>query len=136
VHPLLDGVKAKIERATLHLEKFRRDASPFEDGAYTTRVDPDLPAGVFRLFAKDMGLGSPPVQLMLLAGEIAYQLRSALDHIAFVFATDLPEIAREFPIFDNREGYEKKGRAKIEGMSSYHEEIVVSVHLCLPAFWG
>src|SRR5580704_11097488 len=112
MHPLLDGVKAKIDRATQHLETFRRDSNVFEEGAYHTLAQPDLPAGVFRLFAKDMGLGSPPVQLMLLAGEIAYQLRSALDHIAFVFATDLPEIARKFPIFDSQEGYEKKGRAK------------------------
>jgi hypothetical protein len=124
---LLDGIRAKIERASIHLSQFEHHASPFQRRAYTTRVEPDFKAGVFRLIAKDMGVGDPPIQLRLLAGEIAYQLRSALDHLAFIFAVQVSEWSREFPIFDTRDGYETKGRAKIKGMSAYHEAIVESV---------
>jgi hypothetical protein len=123
---LLKGIHAKIERASLHLSKFEHDAEAFERGAFATRVEPDFKAGVFRLIAKDMGLGDPPIPLMLLAGEISYQLRSALDHLAYIFAVKTPEGSREFPIFDTRAGYENKGRAKIKGMSAYHESIVQS----------
>lgn len=125
--PQLDGIRAKIERASIQLGQFEHDAVAFQRGAYTTRVEPDFKAGVFRLFAKDMGLGDPPIQLRLLAGEIAYQLRSALDHLAYIFAVQVPEWGREFPIFDTRAGYEAKGRPKIKGMSAYHETIVESV---------
>jgi hypothetical protein len=74
-----------------------------------------------------MGLGDPPVQLMLLGGEIAYQLRSALDHLVYIFAVETPEGKREFPIFDTPEEYEKRGRAKIRGMPPRLAAIVESV---------
>jgi hypothetical protein len=123
----LDGIRAKIERASIQLSQFEHNAGAFQRGAYTTRVEPDFKAGVFRLFAKDMGLGDPPIQLRLLAGEVAYQLRSALDHLAYIFAIQVPEWSREFPVFDTRDGYEAKGRSKIKGMSAYHETVVDSV---------
>jgi len=125
--PRLDGIRAKIERASIQLSQFEHNAEAFERGAYTTRVEPDFKAGVFRLFAKDIGLGDPPIQLRLFAGEIAYQLRSALDHLAYIFAVQVSEWSREFPIFDTRDGYETKGRPKIRGMTTYHETIVESV---------
>ena len=78
-------------------------------------MEPDFKAGVFRLFAKDMGLGDPPIQLRLLAGEISYQLRSALDHLADIFAVQTSEWSREFPIFDSRAGYETKGLSQDKG---------------------
>jgi hypothetical protein len=125
--PRLDGIRAKIDRASIQLGRFEHDAAAFQRGAFTTRVEPDFKAGVFRLFAKDMGLGDPPIQLRLLAGEIAYQLRSALDHLAYIFAVQTSEWNREFPIFDTHAGYQTKGLSKIKGMSAYHETVVESV---------
>ena len=124
--PALDDVNAKIERASYHLVEFDRQAEPFERGAYTTEAVPDTDAGIFRLIAKDMGLGKPPVQMMLLAGEIAHQLRSALDHISFIFATEIPESGRSFPLVDTPK-YESSCLPKIKGMSLEHQAIVESV---------
>ncbi len=80
----LDGVKAKIERAVKHIEQFDRDIHRFEREAYTVRLEPDVNARTLNLFLVDMGLGDPPVDLGLLAGEVVYQLRSALDHIVYI----------------------------------------------------
>jgi hypothetical protein len=126
MNPLLSNVIAKIERASVRLVEFERDAE-FARNAYSVRVGPDFSAGVFRFIAKDEGLGDPPVPLMLLAGEIAHQLRSSLDHISFLFSTGTSENDRYFPICDCPNKFQKNGLSKIKGMCPSQQAAVESI---------
>jgi hypothetical protein len=122
-HPL-DGVRAKIERAKEHIEQLDLNILRFERKAYTLRAEPDINSGLLNYFVVDMGLGDPPVPLRLLAGEIAYQLRSALDHIIYILAKDARENKREFPIFEELDKYESDAPSKIKGVSPRAETII------------
>jgi hypothetical protein len=122
-HPL-DGVKAKIERAVKHINQFDTEASRFERDAYTVRVEPDIDAGRLNLVTRDMGLGDPPVPLLLLAGEITYQLRSALDHIIYILAKQARERKRGFPIFKEPNEYKSQAPSMIKGVSARAEAII------------
>jgi hypothetical protein len=122
-HPL-DGIEKKIERAMKHVEQFCRDAAKFEREAYSVRIEPDAKAGILNLFTVDMGLGDPPVQLRLLAGEIAYQLRSSLDHIIYILAKQTPERNRQFPIYMELQKYESRAYRIINGVSPRAEAII------------
>lgn len=105
-HPL-DGAIAKINRVSDHLEELdkavlgaKRDTPPLirdfdpNEGCYTYRAESSF---------------QTPSNFSILVGECAYQLRSALDHIAWQLAiahcSSLPtpkEPSRrtQFPIFD------------------------------------
>jgi hypothetical protein len=128
-HPL-DGVRAKIERAMEHFDKLRRDASPFERNAYTVRGEKDFEKGAIVFFAQDMGLGEPPIQLSLLAGEIAYQLRSALDHLVYQLISangQTPDRKGQFPIFKSPNEYESRAGPMIQGLSPRAGAVIESL---------
>jgi hypothetical protein len=128
-HPL-DGVGAKIERATDHVEKLIRDARDFERHAYTIREERNPETGTIRLLAKQVGPINPPIQLALIAGEIAYQLRSALDHLVYQLIAankQSPNRLGQFPIFTARDKYLARAPSMIEGVSSSAKTIIESV---------
>jgi len=117
-HPL-DGARAKVERAIQHINKFSVDAAPFEVWNDAVRTEVDSKAGVVRLYAVQVGGRTPPpIDLILLAGEVAYQLRSALDHVAYLLANKTPEKKRQFPIFKERNKYITGAPSMIEGVSA------------------
>lgn len=122
-HPL-DGVNAKIKRAITHVEQFSSDVCSFERYAYTVRLEPDINARVLNCFLVDMGLGEPPVDLGLLAGEVVYQLRSALDHIIYILAKQTGERDRQFPIFKKPQEYKACASSMIKGVSPRAEAII------------
>ena len=122
-HPL-DGVKEKIERAKKHIEQFAINARKFERDAYTVRLEPDIDARNLSVFAVATGLGDPPIQLSLLAGEAVHQLRSSLDHVVFILAKKTPKRSRQFPIFIERDEYESSAPCMIKGVSLRAEAII------------
>lgn len=116
MHPL-DGVRAKIKRAKKHIDQFATDSAEFERNAYAVRLEPNVNAGTLDIFTMDMGCGEPPIQLRLLIGEIAHQLRSALDHVVFILADKAPKGSRQFPIFVESDEYESRSHCMIKGVS-------------------
>ena len=83
MHPL-DGCRAKIQRAQRHIEEFAADVSAFvEHAPYTVRVEQDRDANEFVFIAQaDSEIVPVPPDLILVAGEVAHQLRSSLDPLA------------------------------------------------------
>lgn len=75
------GVRAKLARSLEHLQTFDSlmhqylDTDPVE---LQRQIQPDGQTSVFALKVTV----KPPVELAVLVGEVVYQLRSALDHIA------------------------------------------------------
>jgi hypothetical protein len=125
----LDGVRAKIERATEHVEKLITDARDMERRAYAILQERNAEGGTITVFVKQVGPVDPPIQLALVAGEIAYQLRSALDHLVYqliVANRQSPNRLSQFPIFAARDKYVARAPSMIEGVSSSAEVIIES----------
>jgi len=78
----LAGVRAKIDRATKQLEALHRDVQTFRHSdAYliTGQFEPDRSSYVFRLRI----LKPPPLLWGVVVGEVAHNLRSALDQLVW-----------------------------------------------------
>jgi hypothetical protein len=83
-HPL-DGVRGKIERAWEHQKKLRAEIKAFEAAKpYSVSVvfDPGSRWHVARLRVA----AEPPLRLSIIAGEMAYEYISALNHVAWELA--------------------------------------------------
>lgn len=117
------GIRLKLERAEAHLNNLRKRAEAFTDTEpYAVRIERD--GELFHFFAVDQGVGPVPTDIPLIAGEVAYQLRSSLDHlihqlvIANGNATVLENSRRhQFPIFKTLDGYKARAGQMIEGVS-------------------
>lgn len=132
-HPL-DGVDAKLHRAIAHIANLEREIRAFtERKPYTLRRQEEPSAGGLevKLFAVDSGIGDPPVSIRLLAGEVIYQLRSALDHLIHQLVILNGQAVKlhnsrshQFPIFETREGYVKRAPRMIDGVSKAVAQMV------------
>lgn len=114
----LTGVELKIERAKQHIADFQRSVNGVVDSKpYQTAVDRDPNSGdkVFRLrITTDTPRDWPAV-----IGDIANNLRSALDHLAWQLVEvsgGIPGRHTSFPICEDRAKYEATANgAKIHG---------------------
>ena len=112
--PDLRNPRLKIVRAKEHLDALDAELRTFYDSGacvMTTEAYPDQEAYVLRLRMKP-----PPPRLGLLAGDVFYCLRSALDQLAWQLAlltTDDPYRLTEFPVFsvDNADTQQQIRRA-------------------------
>ncbi len=108
----LSGVHAKLERAEEHIEALRQATEAFEG------ADP-APFGIrheaepgpngcitYQLFA--VVREAPPSRLGLIVGDVLQNVRAALDHLVFQFAS--PEArsknSTQFPICDNAKAFQ------------------------------
>lgn len=82
--PDLSFVRAKIDRAYVHLKAADAISKPHcESDFYGLKVKPYRKG---RYHLRVMEVTPFPPEFSILLGEIAYQLRSGLDHIAFAFS--------------------------------------------------
>jgi hypothetical protein len=73
----IESAKLKIDRATVHIEEFKLGESRY------TATQPDAISQQPDSAPKLQFTEAPPPCLAVIAGEVIYQLRSALDHLAF-----------------------------------------------------
>jgi hypothetical protein len=122
------GIDDKLERAVAHINNLDRQLAAFADQEpYSVRVQKDPHEGDFigRLIAvKNPNVGAPDVSMVLLAGEVLYQLRSALDHLVHQLvirsgnASKLETSRRhQFPIFKDPDRYAARAAGMIDGVS-------------------
>jgi hypothetical protein len=81
----LRGPEAKLERAIEHLEPLERNCERFlksKPYAVTAEFEPEAGCYVLRFRARK----SLPLSMSVRVGEIVHNLRSALDHVAWVLA--------------------------------------------------
>jgi hypothetical protein len=123
VHPL-DGVQGKIERGWEHQRKLRTEIKAFEASKpYSVGVtfDPESGWHVARLHVAS----EPSVRLSIIAGEMAYEYISALNHVAWELAARklgrkrawACRMSVQFPVTVAPEQFEKQVLAK-EGLVS------------------
>lgn len=123
MHPL-DGCRAKIQRARLHISELGDSIRAFADRApYKIRGEHDQSTNEFVFTAEAVrDYAAVPIDLILIAGEVAHQLRSALDHLVWqlVIANtgQPPQEKSAFPIFRSEAGYNKRAPALIRGVSA------------------
>ncbi len=106
--PDLEGVWRKIARANVHLQTFGVEERAFLDRKpYRLRVDIDTQSSgdmVNEILVVET-TDSVPADLSVLIGDVLYNLRSALDHLAWqlVLANQgTPNDKTAFPIFNDR----------------------------------
>jgi hypothetical protein len=135
MHADLSGVENKLERAVTHINNLREQIASFRNSEpYSVRKQEDSDKGrrVCRLVAvKNPNVGPPDVGMVLLAGEAAYQLRSALDHVVHQLVAVNGNAAllkdsrsHQFPIFKSPHGYGARACGMIYGVSKDVADII------------
>ena len=97
----LGGIHRKIRRALTHrMELNRVIQSFFQSNPYRLFVEPNIEEG-YEIIRVGI-LKQPPAEIGVIVGDIAHNLRSALDHLACQFIIgngNSPSSAAAFPIF-------------------------------------
>jgi hypothetical protein len=95
----------KLRRADQHIQEFERELALFcaetkpHDVVFEIQADADLGQSVLCSLSL---LGDESQWLSAIAGEVAFALRSALDHVAVAFTTCNHESDVQFPILEKR----------------------------------
>lgn len=118
----LEVVKLKIERAEAHWHEVFALVKTFaESHSYTVGQDVE-PDGQIVLKGKFTDVISIPALIPVVAGEVLYQLRSALDHMTCALAaengaTDSQIRHSSFPTGNERDHFEAEAKEKIHYLS-------------------
>ena len=118
-HPL-DGCRIKIARAHKQLNELAAAIDRFVKEQDTNAVVLDIDNDRRELVATFRLLDSPPALWAVIIGEILYDLRSALDHLAWQLVLQnggTPTSKTEFPIFKDEINFKSDAPRKVRGMS-------------------
>src|SRR5258708_2591931 len=112
-------IRVKIERAKKHLRDLAGELLIAKNVKTTVVVGEDESG--FRQGVPDKFITLPrmPFDVVVLAGEIIHNLRSALDHLAWQLvetAGNVPSSDTMFPILLSLDGYESSKIGKVKGM--------------------
>lgn len=124
----LNRIRIKIERAKKHLRDLDAQLAEFgdlEQHVLLGDVNPATGASV-----KETNLRVLPADAIGAAGDIAHNLRTALDHLAYqlVLANGgTPTKQTGFPIFEDVTAYDRYKARKVEGMSPLAIEAIDSL---------
>jgi len=127
MHPL-DSVWLKIIRAKEHIDFFYGEIEMFwltkpEPYAFIPEDDTKNSEKVFRFKVNR----EPPIGWSIIVGDIAFNLRSALDHLAWQLArltTQKPYSRTEFPIFDSTDDFKKSGIPKMRNIPPKAQQVI------------
>jgi hypothetical protein len=116
----------KLVRADEHLKALNGEVADFlairPDEVVTQQ---DVPRG-YRS-AKIVYRHAPPDRLLMLIGDVLYNLRSALDHLAWSLAGAHADRRTAFPIFPEASGFLNRGREKLHDMPTAAQTIIESL---------
>lgn len=119
----LEGVNAKIGRASKSLRNLESDMREFcED--HRLQLAREIQQ---EIHVVDSGPPELLIDYSIRAGEIAYNLRSALDHLVWQLIEangKTPDRRNEFPIFLEEAEYLKRAGSKLRGTHQRHRELI------------
>jgi hypothetical protein len=117
----------KLIRADEHLKALNDEVTDFlAIHPYEVITQQDSPRG--NISAKVVYRYTPPDRLLMLIGDVLYNLRSALDHLAWSLAGTRADETTEFPIFCKERGFlGQRGGAKIHDMPAAAQTIIESL---------
>ena len=130
----LEGVWAKVERASEHIDTLRLELRTFlgPDALVANLRDNDGSEST-AAFAKEHEERVVPVRLRILAGESIHQVRSSLDHLLCVLVRDNgkePTKRNQFPILDVKPhdtDTRRAWRLQVAGLSDDAVDFIESV---------
>jgi hypothetical protein len=128
---MFESARAKADRAKELVEGLKSDAWEFDQlhrGAIVIEMNPQQTEYVFVLDS----VYHVPQDWPITIGEILFNLRSALDHVAYELATSHsgpsldPKVAQsaEFPIFSSEEDFRDRGRHKIRAIAPDRQALI------------
>ena len=127
----MPGIRAKIDRAMEHLLKLNEELHRYLDLDPIALVRQIQPDGETSAIAVQLTT-QPPVLLSVLVGEIAHQLRSAVDHIAYglvLAAGNTPTTRTSFPVCKSRPnrlavhgGVSNEALSRIDELQPYQQD--------------
>ncbi len=126
----LAGIQAKLHRARTHLRELEQLEAQFYQSGLWAVVDTIDPAPGWHACVARISRDAP-LSLSVVAGEVPYQLRSSLDHLATAAARLVNSTARDvkFPIYQQRGDYEAKRRELGSRLRPEHWAII-DKHQC------
>ena len=140
----LNGVRIKIARANLHLAELKerlddwRGAEPYP---IIVEIEPNTRDQLWKVGADPL----PPPNLPVI-GDMLFNLRSALDHLAWQLilkAKGTPSSRTEFPIFNDPDKWRRDSPRKMAGMNDAMKNRIEALQPCFSkhiynnaALWG
>jgi hypothetical protein len=127
----LKGVRVKIARASKHLEEFKAELDEFRRiPPYTiiSQLDPDTGDQIWKVEGEPVQ--PPPFPVI---GDILYNFRSALDHLAWQLvlkAGGRPGRRTEFPIFNCPDLWSRDSPRDMQGMNQAMKHLVKAHQPC------
>ena len=126
-HPL-DGARAKVRRAGKHLRELDAEVERFvKDHPYRFVPEPDEKTGlwVVRIYA-DAVDEQPPLRLGVIVGDIAHDLRSALDHVVCELALLNNSTCEEtqFPLCFSPKAFGFEEKKRLAGLLPRHRAMI------------
>lgn len=128
---MFESARAKVDRAKELIEGLKSDAWEFDQlhkGAIVIEMNPQKTEYVFVLDS----VYHVPRDWPITIGEVLFNLRSALDHVAYELAISHsgprldPKVAQasEFPIFSNAADFRDRGRGKIRAIAPDRQALI------------
>jgi hypothetical protein len=140
----LDGARIKLARAEVHLKELEgrlQDWQVSKPYSVTGAIEPDNRDQLWKVATEPM----PPPDLAVI-GDILFNLRSALDHLAWQLvlrANGRPDRRTEFPIFTDADLWKSSAPRRMAGMNDRMQDRIKSLQPCFSkhtyrreALWG
>ena len=122
----LEGIEAKIERARTCLCDLDSEITNYcrDKVEQVRREARHLGAGAAFLLGEPANI---PIDWPVSVGEIAYNLRSSLDHLVWQLVLHngrTPTTANQFPIFQDEDKYKTAARRQLKGVSAPSRKVI------------
>lgn len=123
-------IRVKVERAKQHYRDLEGEIRAFLDSTpyeVSTKPDPQVAESIKYHIAN---VRETPHSILLIVGDILFNLRAALDHLAYQLAwvngTRNEKILKttSFPIFDDATRYKAGADGKVQGMSQSAKDAI------------
>lgn len=127
----LNGVRVKIARAHEHLEELKRrlrDWQVSKPYPIVVEIDPQTEDQCWKVGGEPVAPGPLPA-----IGDALYNLRSALDHLAWQLvlrAGGTPTNRTEFPIFNAPDSWKRDSPRKMAGMNEAMQQKIQGLQPC------
>ena len=125
------GIDAKIHRARECLGSLRSDITAhceYQTKRRTLEMESRARNPILQRFhLRESDPGYVPMDFPIRVGEIAYNLRSALDHLVYALVLDnggTPSRQHEFPIFEDEERYREAVPARLSGVAQDRLDLI------------
>ncbi len=109
----LSGPRAKIKRASEHLDAIEREDTAFIKAHADPQTFDYAFDGTWHIVSVHPPFGEPPLSLSIICGDAVHNMRSALDHLIWQLVLaegGKPGRWNYFPIFRNRDDFVNKVR--------------------------